>query len=1117
MRRGRFQHWLHGWRGWVSVLLCLGAGLAPDTAGAQTPFGERRFEYELADVLPAATVFDRVDTHWRGYASETRNELVGFAFLTDDVVDVPGYSGETLNTLVGMDITGTITGVRVVRHAEPIVLIGLPDNTIHQFTDQYTGLQVTERVLISHQPEPGYVVVDGISGATVTAVAENATVLKAARVVGRAEGIVRAADVRTRRPATTFDAFTWSELEAQGALGVIRIAAEDLGLSGGSAAVDLRFTLLDPPSVGRNLLGDPFYEIVARRLARDGGSALYVGGLGALSFKGPGFARGGIFDRFQLEQDGRLVVFQDLDYIGPPALDLSGAPAFREAGIFFTDDTFDPTAPFTFRLTVPYRIQDERRYATFPADYQLPDRFIASDNPFWVRRWQDLRFAVLFTGLLLGVITGAFVFRQRLLVHRKLLRYSTAVLTTLGLGMVLKAQPSTTQILTLFGAARRLEFPGEIFLSEPLIFILWISVVVTLVIWGRGFFCGWVCPYGALLEALIGLWTKVAPNTLRARIDRWQPPAGLRYLKVVIFGVILAVSLVSAPLAEVLGEVEPFKTYVLVFIRPPAFVFYAAVVTLLSMVHHRFFCRFLCPLGGALAVASTKSPMLPLFRYETCTRCTICARGCEPRSISFTTGRIDYQECLQCWNCQATGTNEAVCPELIVAKREQRPPRFMDGTVGTVAAWFALALVVGSGAASADTRQVAPGTLPAALAGAGDGDLLVLMPGVHQGPIRIDTATTLRGTPGAILDGGGIAHAVVLGAPGAAVEHLTIRGCRAVDAFSDAGVWVDQAATGARVVGTTIQGCRFGIWVHGATGVEVRDNQVVGLKAASQHERGDCLHLWDADEARVVDNQLSHCRDGIYLELTNETVVATNRITASRYAIHTMWCDDTHYRGNYAHGNLVGLALMFSARITAEGNILHDNRTHGLLWVQVTRGRAENNVVIGNTKGLFIYNSLYNTIRGNLVARNNLGGHYWGGSEENLMEDNAFIQNEIQLKFVAARDQTWGGNFWSDYGGWDIDDDGRGETPYRSTTLVDALLWKYPLSKLLLTSPVFQLLAFAERQFPVIGASAVLDASPQMLPSMSDWATLMERYPAHPPQYYQAIEKLPHLPGGGTQ
>jgi nitrous oxidase accessory protein len=129
------------------------------------------------------------------------------------------------------------------------------------------------------------------------------------------------------------------------------------------------------------------------------------------------------------------------------------------------------------------------------------------------------------------------------------------------------------------------------------------------------------------------------------------------------------------------------------------------------------------------------------------------------------------------------------------------------------------------------------------------------------------------------------------------------------------------------------------------------------------------------------------------------------------------------------------------------------------------------------------------------------------------MVDNAFIENEIQAKFVAAKDQEWSGNYWSDYGGWDVDDDGAGETPYRSNTLVDALLWEYPHSKFLLASPAFQLLALAEREFPVITVPKAVDARPLMSPPMAEWEAVLARYPASPPEYYLEMEKLPHLPG----
>lgn len=161
-------------------------------AEAQLPFGEQRYDFELGEVMPGATEFVRVETHWRAYDSADVPRLLGLVFLSDDLVDVPAYSGKTINTLVGIDTEGTITGIRIVRHSEPIVLIGLHESVMHEFVDQYLGKSIKDRILISDNPKSGYIGVDGISGATVTAMAENATILAAGRLVARAEGVVSA-------------------------------------------------------------------------------------------------------------------------------------------------------------------------------------------------------------------------------------------------------------------------------------------------------------------------------------------------------------------------------------------------------------------------------------------------------------------------------------------------------------------------------------------------------------------------------------------------------------------------------------------------------------------------------------------------------------------------------------------------------------------------------------------------------------------------------------------------------------------------------------------------------------------------------------------------------------
>ncbi len=1094
---------------WVASLP-LAVLLLAAPANGQGLFGEKKYDYQPSDVLPAATEFVEKETYWEGYGStpDDARAIVGYVFLTDDLVEVPGYSGHTINTLVGMDPRGKITGIKIVKHSEPIVLIGLSEKVIHDFVAQYLGKDIRERIIISDSPREGYTAFDGISGATVTAVAENVTIIKAALQVGRAVGIIAAHEIRSQRPSQAFTAATWGELAASGAIGHLVVKPEEIEQVGDEPVIDLVYAVLDPPSIGKNLLGERYYEVVRERLARDGGSAIYVAADGEISFKGGGFARGGIFDRFSIEQRGATFVFKDLDQINFTDLAIDGSPEIREGGIFFLrDPVFDPTEKLTFHLTLPFRTRDKRVYRTFLDDYQLPRKFIDKDVPFWVTRWQESAPSIIAFASFLALVCLAFAFRPRLVEHRKLIHRSVAVIAAVWVGWILKAQPSTTQILTAANSGARGKFPFEIFLAEPLIFLFWIVIAVTLVVWGRGFFCGWMCPYGALLETLISVWQSVAPKALQHKFETWEPGPRWRRGKYVTFLIILAVGFVNLPAAEMLDEVEPFKSFVLHLVRPWYFVAYFVVITLVSVPFYRFFCRFLCPLGGALALTGRK-PALPLLRYQSCTTCKICHKGCEPKAISYETGIIDYAECLQCWDCQKQAQSPDVCPELIIAARDKTAPRVLFSAL-----LLGLLLTPPTADGKTWTVSASSGTIGAAIAASAEGDTVQIRAGVYREHVVVDKPLSIVGDEGAVVDAEGTGNVLVIDAPNVHIEGLTLRGCGVNIQQSDAGIRIEKRAADAEVVGNTIQGCRFGVWIHGSERVKVKDNDIVGVAELPRGDRGDCIHLWDAKHASIDGNTLSECRDGVYMELSTDCEITRNTITNSRYSVHTMWCDRSTYNENTATNNMVGLALMFSKRITANGNILHKNTTHGILLTQVTRSEVLNNIIIGNSKGIFVYNSLYNKIQGNLVARNNLGLHYWGGSEDNELLDNGFVGNEIQVKFVASHDQSWDGNYWSDYVGWDSDGDGHGEAPYRSNTLVDALLWKYPIAKVLLASPALQVLALAEREFPVITVPKGVDRNPRMAPAMPDWATQLARYPGPPPHYYGAVEKLPHIPG----
>jgi len=138
----------------------------------------------------------------------------------------------------------------------------------------------------------------------------------------------------------------------------------------------------------------------------------------------------------------------------------------------------------------------------------------------------------------------------------------------------------------------------------------------------------------------------------------------------------------------------------------------------------------------------------------------------------------------------------------------------------------------------------------------------------------------------------------------------------------------------------------------------------------------------------------------------------------------------------------------------------------------------------GEGKALFIYNSLFNSIENNHFEKSALGIHLTAGSEDNRISGNAFVDNRQQVKYVASRTQEWSvdgrGNYWSDYLGWDRNDDGLGDVAYEPNDNVDRLLWLYPQVRLLMNSPSIEVLRWVQRAFPVIKSPGVQDSHPLM-------------------------------------
>jgi NosR/NirI family nitrous oxide reductase transcriptional regulator len=329
---------------------------------------EHRYEYKPGDVLKASE-FVKKKGYWEGYRDK---KLVGYVFLSKEwTEELIGYSGKHMETLIGMDTGGMITGVKVLFHSEPIVLIGLKEKNYLDFLNQYPGKNMRQDLAIGKG-----ISLDTITGATVTAVVQNAIILRSARKVASQTGMIEFVEDTKATISKKFSRLSWEKLLRTEAIKNIRVTSKELDIEGDDVYLDLYFGIATVPSIGRNILGDKLYKETIERLEK-GESTLVIFSGGKGSFKGSGFARGGIFERFNIEQQDRGYAFRDRDYRTLTDIKAKGAPSIKEGGLFIIrGEDFNESGQFKFNLVLPYRRGGIKEFKSFSIEYKIPDRFI---------------------------------------------------------------------------------------------------------------------------------------------------------------------------------------------------------------------------------------------------------------------------------------------------------------------------------------------------------------------------------------------------------------------------------------------------------------------------------------------------------------------------------------------------------------------------------------------------------------------------------------------------------------------------------------------------------------------------------------------------------------------
>jgi NosR/NirI family transcriptional regulator, nitrous oxide reductase regulator len=719
--------------GMLLLATSLGGGTARAVLGEEPRPGETVTQYLTPQILtmifPGADKIGEVGGTPPAAPVYKGGTMLGYIFSTWDVTQSKGFSNRPIVLLVGLDLHGRVAGVRLVHHSEPIAILGLRDDLLHAFTQKYKGHDIAVGVDIvselsssvlgqgsfSQRGVPGAAdsaKVDAVSRATTSSVLMSDAIIRGARIVARSRGILPPPGVGVVR--VDLDRFapkdwptlakegaiarlhlTYSEVRAKfSAMGAARATFGDPDAAPDDSLLELDIALVTPAEIGVNLLGETWYnQYTAGRAIDD--QIVLVATSGAYSLFGGDLDHADAITSIELAQGDHTIKITPKQIRLLPFLHASKAPDLAERALVFFKGSheLDPAQPWQAHVLVAGKAGDKPLFARFTLDYRLPAAYVvktaapaaetsggASDQALgWRAIWSAHLIKIGVLAAALTALTAILVLQNRLSRNRRLhrwVRLGFLSWTLVWLGWYAGAQLTIVNLLTYLHTLVT-DFRWSYVLADPLVAILSVFTLVSLMVWGRAPFCGWLCPFGALQELA---------NTMARRLRLRQfdiPEAAHRWLiwlKYLLFIGLVAASFLSWNLAMAGAEVEPFKAAIILrFMTEWPMVVYALALIAASLFVERFYCRFACPLGGGLALLGRLHILAPLKRRQECgSPCHLCENVCPVGAIKRT-GAIDYSECFYCLDCQVTYYDDTTCPPLIWRRRRERDEVLVSG------------------------------------------------------------------------------------------------------------------------------------------------------------------------------------------------------------------------------------------------------------------------------------------------------------------------------------------------------------------------------------------------------------------------------------------------------
>ena len=365
-------------------------------------------------------------------------------------------------------------------------------------------------------------------------------------------------------------------------------------------------------------------------------------------------------------------------------------------------------------------------------------------------------------------------------------------------------------------------------------------------------------------------------------------------------------------------------------------------------------------------------------------------------------------------------------------------------------------------------------------------DTIFIQPGIYkEGNLTVTKPITLIGINDPVIDGQNEFETLTITGKDVVVKGLHFKNIGRSSLNDYAAIKVIDAKN-VLVEGNKISEAYFAIHLSNTEKCIVRNNVISGTPAQEQ-TTGNGIHIWKSSHVLVENNIVNGHRDGIYFEFVTNSTIRNNTSTKNiRYGLHFMFSHDDVYTNNKFTDNGAGVAVMYSKNVQMTDNLFDKNwgsAAYGILLKDISDSRITKNNFIQNTVAIFMEGSSRININDN-----NFRANGWAIKVQASCNDNNFINNNFYSNsFDVATNgtmmlNTFSGNYWDRYEGYDMNKDGNGDVPYHPVSLYAMVVEQNPSASILFRSLMVTLLDRAEKAIPSMTPADLVDEQPLIKP-----------------------------------